>query len=445
MPTHDVTTISSIGLSFIIVMGILVFLLPQRLALIPVLITAIYITLGQQLLISVFHFSALRIVILFAWIRLIIRRESFAFKLNTVDKAMIWWVISSTVIYDLHWQTPEAFVNRLGFTFDAIGMYFLFRSSIRDVADIEMLFRSLAVIIIPLTVAMLYEYSTGRNIFAIFGGVPEITMLRDGRFRCQGAFRQPILAGTFGATLLPVYLALWFKGETFRKYAIAGIVSTTIVMVTSSSSGPLLTSIFGVAGLSMWSFRRNMRAIRWGVFIALVSLQLVMKAPVWYLISRISEIFGGGGWHRSYLIDQALAHFGQWWLSGMSYTADWFPYGLAIDPTKTDITNHYIQQGIDGGLLTLILFIAIIVCCFKAIGRSLKAMEESTFAEKIIVWSLGASLFAHVISFTSVSYFDQIILFWYLLLAMISVTGDSFGVLNDVKESETVGDPLWES
>jgi hypothetical protein len=42
----------------------------------------------------------------------------------------------------------------------------------------------------------------------------------------------------------------------------------------------------------------------------------------------------------------------------------------------------------------------------------------------MIVWVLGVSLVSHVMSFTSVAYFDQIWISWYMLLAMISTVYD---------------------
>ena len=36
------------------------------------------------------------------------------------------------------------------------------------------------------------------------------------------------------------------------------------------------------------------------------------------------------------------------------------------------------------------------------------------------MWALGSALFAHVVSFFGISYFDQTIVAWYALLAMIS-------------------------
>ena len=70
-----------------------------------------------------------------------------------------------------------------------------------------------------------------------------------------------------------------------------------------------------------------------------------------------------------------IAHFNEWWLFGTTYTAHWGPAGEVVpsDPNMMDITNHFIVQAVSGGLLKLLLFIAIIVASFKSIGRRLRA------------------------------------------------------------------------
>jgi hypothetical protein len=151
----------------------------------------------------------------------------------------------------------------------------------------------------------------------------------------------------------------------------------------------------------------------------IVALALYMKAPVWYLLSRVSEVFGGTGWHRSYLIDLAVTHFNEWWLVGSAYTAHWAPGGqvLVNDPNNMDITNHYIAEGLGGGIWKLGLFIAMIVFCFKTVGYWIRAKDDVSLPERIFVYAIGVSLFAHCVSFVSISYFDQIIIMWFWTLA----------------------------
>ncbi|MCD6321401.1 MAG: hypothetical protein J7L77_00060, partial [Clostridiales bacterium] len=234
-------------------------------------------------------------------------------------------------------------------------------------------------------------------------------------------FRHPILAGTFGATSVPLFIALWWQEEHGKFYAFLGFIFASIIVLTSRSSGPTIAYIFGIAGIITWVIRTHMRALRWIVILVLVGLHMVMKAPVWFLISHLSAITGGSGWHRAQLIDQAIQHFNEWWLIGTTYTAHWkMGTVLAVNPNMVDITNEFVGQGVNGGLITLVLFVFIIGRCFQSIGNRIKVNPEESFAVKFSLWSMGAALFAHVVSFISVSYFDQIVVFWYLLLALIA-------------------------
>jgi hypothetical protein len=414
-----------LGFTFLITIGLLIFVLPRQLVFIPFIIAVCYITFGQQLVIWDLNFTVIRIFILLAWIRLIIRGEIRGFKLNTIDKAVIWWVVISCIAHTLLWQTSGAFIYRLGRGYNAAGLYFLFRILIRDIDEIEKIIKISAIIILPLSIIMIFEMFSGRNIFSIFGGVAETSWFRDGSVRAQGPFMYAGLAGTFGAIIMPFYAALWFSDKA-RFNAIVGCVAATIITITSHSSGPLMAYFAGILGLIMWRFHKRMRMVQYAILFTLISLHMVMKAPVWYLMAKVGNLTGGTGWHRSYIIDMAIKYFNEWWLFGTKDTSTWMPYLL---PSKTaydelsrssDITNQFILEGVEGGFISMLLFIIIIILCFRQIGISLRLNENQPFSKRIIIWSLGASLFANVVAFFSVSYFDQILVFWYMLLAMIS-------------------------
>jgi len=66
------------------------------------------------------------------------------------------------------------------------------------------------------------------------------------------------------------------------------------------------------------------------------------------------------------------------------------------------------------------LFIAILVYGFKYLGIARRAATEKH--ESLFFWSLAVALCAHVVSFFGISYWDQSIVGWYVLLAFISAT-----------------------
>jgi hypothetical protein len=413
-------TISGSSLAVTLGLGLLLLLLPRRYALAPLLISGCYMTLGQHLLIGEWHFTLIRILIAFGFLRLILKRELMTIKPNRLDKLFMAWFTVVSFLYVVVSGDTTTLNERLGGLYNAIGIYLLVRAVIRDLRDIAFNVKLLSIIMVPLAVPFLVEYTTGKNPFFVLGGVPEFTQIREGKLRCQGPFAHPILAGTFAATAVPLFVGLLRYSRENRVLLTGAILSATFIVVASSSSGPLLTFICIWIGLVFWSVKSNMRTVRWGVATILLFSHLIMKAPVWYLISRLADLTGGSGWYRSALIDAAVRHFDEWWLIGTDYTAHWMPTGLANNPKMADMVNYYVVQGVNGGLLGLILLILVVAKCFETAGSASNDGRRFSSPEQFMIWSLGCTVFGHVISFFSVSYFDQIAIFWYLIIGMIS-------------------------
>lgn len=101
---------------------------------------------------------------------------------------MIFYTVSVTLIHTLQQETLGTFIYHLGQSFDALGMYFLFRCLIRNWQDIDRLIIGCIIISIPVMAAFAIEKTTQRNMFFVFGGVPEFTMIRDGKLHARGLF-----------------------------------------------------------------------------------------------------------------------------------------------------------------------------------------------------------------------------------------------------------------
>ncbi len=417
---------SVIGTTATVILGILTLILPKRYAVFPLLVASFYLTIGVGFDIFGLNFFSIRILILFAWTRVVFRRDYNNIRITSMDNILILWVLVSVITYTILYQTTSAFTYKMGHAFNALGLYFFFRFYIKDLQDVRRVVIFTSILIIPLAVMMIVEKKSGLNLFYTFGGVPEFSQVREGTVRCQGPFRHPIMAGTFGATLVPLIVSLWW-GRNRKIIAVAGVISALAVLYASSSSGPLLSFFAGVVGLAMWPIRERMRVVRIALLLALVSLHLYMNAPIWYLAARISESIGGTGWYRANLIEQAINHFDEWWLIGTKVTIHWMPYNpLPSDPSKADITNQYIGEAVNGGSITLILFISVIVIGFKYVGRSISLLKNGTFEDQFLVWAFGSTLLAHVVSFLSVGYFDQTIVLWFMLLGIISGSADKY-------------------
>lgn len=379
----------------------------------PIVVITCCMTFGPTVVVGNLHFTMLRLLVLIGCARLIIRKEMRSIQWLRLDTVMLLWILAGTLAYTLLWQSWDALTNRLGIAYDAVGLYLIFRAVIRDIDDIVRTCKLFAVLLAPVAACMLVEKLSGRNFFHSFGGVPEFTEIRDGVLRCQGPFLHPILAGTFGAVWLPMFVGLWWHNRKNRIVAAIGILSSTVITLASGSSGPLAAYMAGVLACMMWPMRRKMRLIRWSIGLGVVLLSLVMKDPVWFIFARINIFSASTGWHRANLLDKTIRHFFDWWLVGVKNTEVWGVWW-------GDITNQFILQGVRGGLVTFLLFVYIVVLAFSAIGRTLAGISGETLRSRKFVWAVGCTLFSHVIAFQDVAYFDQNFVNWYWLLAAVA-------------------------
>src|SRR5262245_961192 len=302
--TDGTTFFSLSGIAFSLLASAALVVVPRRHAIVPILVLVCYMTLGQRVLVAGLDFTMLRILLFFGWLRLIVRGELHGLRFNTVDTLIIAWIVIRTVNYTLLWGELHAFVNRLGYAYNIVGAYFLFRFLLREPEDIYGALRHLARFIVPVAVLMTMEKASGHNAFAMFGGVPFTSEIRDGVVRAQGPFGHSILAGTFGATALPLFAGMWRYRPT--KLALVGIISAVVITAMGGSSGPVLALMGGVVGLCFWQMRNNMKLFLWGVALALPFLQLAMSSPIWIIMGRLNVLSSSAVWYRGYLIYKAI-------------------------------------------------------------------------------------------------------------------------------------------
>ncbi len=147
------------------------------------------------------HFNVYRILLPFAWTRALMGGSSDPekkFKLNGIDKALLLYVLTDAVCASLLWRDWAAAVNRIGNIYNVLGIYFLLRLLIRDREDVERVVKTLAFACICLSGFMILEHLTGRNVFSVFGGVPEFTDIREGKLRAQAVFAHANRGGNRG-------------------------------------------------------------------------------------------------------------------------------------------------------------------------------------------------------------------------------------------------------
>jgi hypothetical protein len=358
------------------------------------------------------NFHVFRLILLAGWINIAFRNNLKLGEMTKTDKAIVYWVIISFVVYIIQQNHFDAVINRLGFAYNAIGIYFLYRIIIKRTEDITTLFNTLTIILAIIAIAMLNEQMTGKNIFNVFG-IHGYSDIRMGMVRSQGPFSHSINAGMFGATMLPLCFSMWRHKWGSAFLGIIGTISACVLVITSASMTPIVTCISGIVGLMFWPFRNNMRMVKYCGIFAVVVLQIIIMTPLWNLITKFDFIKGANALHRFTLVDNLINRINEWFLLGSSAHEYW-----AIG--TQDAANQYYSEAVSGGIVKLALFIIIIILSFNIIGRKLKHLVDIPSQKRM--WALGSALFANVVGFFGISYWDQMLIVWYLLLALITST-----------------------
>lgn len=409
------------GLTILVIISCLILGGSRRSALLGMIGGILYLTQVQQLNLGGFNLYAFRLIELAGFLRVISRHEFSFSTLQRIDKVLLTFIIYTTVVYAL--RTREDLFYRIGAAVDAFLCYFAFRGLIANRSDFRWLLKILVVLLIPYAALNLYETYTRHNPFAFIGGrTGGADMMRAGRMRAAGTFRHASLLGTLGATFFPVYVAVVLpRGR--RILALFGIGACLAIVWASNSGGPLSCAMVAAVGWLLWPLRMRMSVVRRGIVLALVALGLVMKAPIWYLIAKVSSVTGGDGYHRSKLMEQGFNHLGGWWLAGMPIeaTQHWFAYYMH-STGGADITNQFLSYGIAAGIGSMGLFIFLLVQAFRSLGSEQQACRERSGADQeteYLLWGLGVMLVVHIFNWIGITYFDQMYAVWYAQLAAI--------------------------
>ena len=396
---------------------LLILFLPRKYAIAPFLWMIFTVPMGQVVVLAGVHFTVLRIIILAGLARWVTSsRTQSSGRLedgfNSIDRVVILWAISELIVTSIQLMQAQAFIQSLGDCLDLLGGYLVLRFLIQDRDDVRRAIKVFAVITVVTGCCMISEQLTGRNVFGMLGGVPLCPQVREGRIRSQGAFATYIEAGVFGANLIPLFVLLWSERKS-RGMAFLGMLGATAMVLTCSSSTPLLSFAAGILGFCLWQFRSQLRLFRQGLVAMLVGLHLVMKAPVWALIARVDLTGSSSGDHRYHLIDSTIRHFSDWWLIGYKNYPAW---GWDM----WDLSDQYVAVCLTGGLISFIIFISILYRSFAGLGTARKHVAGDR-KEEWYLWCLGVALFANVVAWLGCAAWAKGEAAFSALLAMISV------------------------
>ena len=375
-------------------------------------------TMGQGIELGAFSLPIYRMLLLVGLLRIYIKGEGIDDFGNTIDRLMLFlmgWIFLASFFHDGNPGSGPVYAS--GVIFNLSAVYFVIRAWCRNLHELTGVIIIIAFLLAPIALGMLLERITKTNQFSVFGGIPQQVMFREGKYRAQGPFRHPILAGTVGAVCIPLFVGIW---KSNRLAGIVGVASGLCITIASASSGPFMSAIASVCAMLMWRFRHFTGHVRWAAIAAYFALQIYTGEPGYYVMKRIDISGGSTGWHRARLIESAFEKVDEWWLFGTDVTRHWMPTGVSFSPNHTDITNYYLAFGVVAGLPAMLAVVAILIICFRCVGKICRLLGDSENQESFTIWCLGAGLFAHATTSISVSYFDQSLVFFWMNVAIIS-------------------------
>ena len=119
-----------------------------------------------------------------------------------------------------------------------------------------------------------------------------------------------------------------------------------------------------------------------------------------------------------YLIDHFVRSSGSWWLFGTSDTDNWL--ATQLEGGGADLTNQFVSDGVNAGILGLTLSIYVIIRCFKALGNAMKSIGPEALTSEKFLWGIGSIFTGSIAILFSVTYFDQMQVIWYFLMACVA-------------------------
>lgn len=415
------TTVHPVGLTMLLAAMAALMTVPRRFAPGVIIAMAALVPSAQRVVIAGLDFNFIRLLALAGLVRVLMRGEWSNIRWNGIDTCAVFLAAFHLVGTVGTFGFGPATIGQIGADFEALLVYAVLRATLVAPSDLRSTLVVVAVVTVVAAPFFLVERSTGKNMFSVMGGVPAITMEREGKLRCQGAIAHAILAGCFFAAFVPIWIAM-VVGSRKRALPLVASAAAAVIVVCCASSTPVVTLMQAALGWCFYRARYQLRLLWIGLLLLLTALHFLMQKPVWHLIARIDLVGGSTGWHRYHLIDAAINRIGEWFVFGTASTAHW---GWGLE----DVTNQFILDGVRGGLGATLALVVCFVLGFGYCGSWLRhaRIARSRAASKVeraailqneaLAFGVGVALFIHVGNFLAVSYFGQATVVWLFVLA----------------------------
>lgn len=393
------------------------FCAPRKYLIWPIIMIACFVSPAQRFAILGLDFHFLRAISLIMLIRVLLLRDLKDVKLGKADLAMV-GLVTMIILCTLARSGVSPAMSMGGKMIEPFALYFIGRALVRTLEDVRYMLLGISIIGIPVAVSFTVEQYTRYNFFSLFGGIPEMTVIRDGKLRSQGSFVHPITAGVFWASFAPMFISQIFarqKDVLFVLIGWVGFIVCVVCALMTNSSTSIAGLLIGVVGWCFFRYRMSLRKIFWVCFFIGAILHVGSTSGLHGLIfTRISFVSGSTGYHRYMLFEGFFNNVQKWLVMGTN--------SRMFNRSYVDITNHYIMMGLDGGIIALFLQLALIVMAFKAVGRAIK--KATNRADSLLIFGIGVSFLTAVTSFTAVYSNGEGIIPLFLFAGIMITLGD---------------------
>ena len=398
--------------------------------LVPIIIAMCFLPADKSIKIGSLDFQALRIIALVSLLKILSSPPQNKLIYNTIDKLFISYNLFGSIIYIISsTYTFNAFLYKGGVFIDSILLYIVFKHCIQSKETMLLICKTFSLCIIVLLPFAFFEFFTATNLFAFLGR--SSIAFRDGEVRVACTFSHSILFGSFAAALFPVLWAYYMIKKSFLK--LIPLIGCIFIIYACSSSGPIIACAAGVCFLSFFKWKQQSNLLSKLIFLISIFIHFAREKPIWHFIYvRISIKGSSTGWHRYILTEAAVDEFWSWWLLGFGdRDPGWhLKYWPRTHAKFTDITNHYILEGVRGGFFTMIIFVTLCYKTIKTLG-TISILEE-TKEDQWLWWGFTVMMIVHCVTFLSVAYFGQITMLLYLNIAVASYAFDKLQKTNSV-------------
>jgi len=368
-------------------------------------------------------FSVCRILIFVLFVKFCcmedLRRQ---FKLSALDTCVIFSFVAQSIAAGI--TEPFNIIIPLhgAALLETVLPYFSVRLAVTHRKRYLSFLKSILLITAPLAIVGVYQCFSGHNLLVFFEAYYawaqkiDKSAARFGLTRAYVTFSHSIMYGLFFAMLWPICFGISNNLKYNKHIFFLGISIMIAGMLSSMSSGPLLTAFLTTGFICLFRWRSHWKPIVTAVIFVCLLLEIISNRHFYDLVDYFT-FSGATAWYRSRLIDIALFKGGMsgHWLVGYGYAEP--GWGYLIDQRNyTDMVNHYILILSRYGIVGFLPFFLMLIMAIKSLIRAYKAsIDESS---QWLVWCISGALFGILGTFNSVSLFGQTATVFYMILGL---------------------------